>query len=144
MANTIAKQYTRLLTLWPKDALRPNLPFTRTIEHRGLPFGVQPLAPATPDTSPSKSSNPTPTIAAKSTAPPPSPSNPQLEQHQINALFSLLDNKFAKKYPLSPDVLKPKSAPQHYVKLMEEIEKAPKKSWWEAKVDEWKMKIRWS
>jgi len=26
---------------------------------------------------------------------------------------------------------------------MEEIERAPGKSWWSAKLDEWKMKIRW-
>ena len=74
----------------------------------------------------------------------PSPANPQLEQAQVNALFSLLEDRYSKKYPLSSDVLKPTSAPEHYTKLMEEIERAPKKSWWEAKVDEWKMKIRWT
>lgn len=40
--------------------------------------------------------------------------------------------------------MRPTSAPDHYERLMQEIERAPKKSWWEAKLDEWKMKIRWS
>ena len=40
-------------------------------------------------------------------------------------------------------MFKPRSAPEHYSNLMAEIERAPQKSWWEAKVDEWKMKIRW-
>jgi cytochrome b pre-mRNA-processing protein 6 len=132
----IAKQYTRLLTLWPKDALRPNLPFTRAIEHRGLPYGVKPLESNTE----ASNSQATPTPAPA----PASPQNPQLEQAQVNALFSLLENRYSKKYALSPGVLKPTSAPEHYDRLMAEIERAPKKSWWEAKVDQWKMKIRWS
>lgn len=40
-------------------------------------------------------------------------------------------------------MFKPVSNPGHYEKLMEEIERAPQKSWWESKVDQWKMKIRW-
>lgn len=41
-------------------------------------------------------------------------------------------------------MLRPKSNPEHYERLLEEIERAPGKTWWQAKVDEWKMKIRWS
>jgi cytochrome b pre-mRNA-processing protein 6 len=133
--SKIAKQYTRLLTLWPKDALRPNLPFTRAIEYRGSPYGVKPLETATEVSK--KEATP-----AKAPAPA-SPRDPKLEQTQVNALFSLLENRYSKKYPLSPGIFKPTSAPEHYDRLMAEIERAPKKSWWEAKVDEWKMKIRW-
>jgi cytochrome b pre-mRNA-processing protein 6 len=133
----IAKQYTRLLTLWPKDALRPNLPFTRAIEHHGRPFGVQPIAPAAEEATKSKA-------AAPSQPAPSSPANPKPEQAQVNALYSLLENRYSTKYALSPGVLRPTSAPEHYTRLMEEIERAPKKTWWEAKLDQWKMKIRWS
>ncbi|KAF2130055.1 hypothetical protein P153DRAFT_339541 [Dothidotthia symphoricarpi CBS 119687] len=141
MTSTITKQYTRLLALWPHDALRPNLPFTSTILHRGLPYGVQPLPSADDSTQTAPSSKPasTPSKPASST-----PTTPQLEQAQINALYSLLENRYSTKYKLSPGVLKPSSAPEHYDRLMEEIEKAPQKTWWEAKVDEWKRKIRWS
>lgn len=134
----IAKQYTRLLALWPKDALRPNLPFTRAIEHRGQPFGVQPITPPPEDAQ--KKQSP----AATAPAAPSTPPNPKLEQAQINALFSLLENRYSTKYALSPGVLKPTSAPEHYTKLMEEIERAPHKTWWQSKVDQWKSKIRWS
>jgi cytochrome b pre-mRNA-processing protein 6 len=134
--SKIAKQYTRLLTLWPKDALRPNLPFTRAIEYRGSPYGVKPIETA-PDAS-SKQATP-----AKAPSPA-SPRDPKFEQAQVNALYSLLEDRYSKKYTLSPGVFKPTSAPEHYDRLMAEIERAPKKSWWEAKVDEWKMKIRWS
>ena len=136
----ITKQYTRLLTLWPKDPLRPTLPFTRAIEHRGAPFGVQPSTPTTEEASKSK---PAPAIAA-TPAKSATPTNPQFEQAQVNALYSLLEDRYSKKYALSPGVLRPTSSPEYYTRLMDEIEKAPKKSWWEAKLDEWKMKIRWS
>ncbi|KAL6707352.1 hypothetical protein ACN47E_004131 [Coniothyrium glycines] len=139
MTAQITRQYTRLLALWPKDALRPNLPFTRAIEHRGQPFGLLPLTPA-----PEESQRPTPNLKVAATpAKPASASSPQLEQAQINALFSLLEDRYSRKYALSPAVLQPRSAPEHYTALMAEIERAPKKSWWESKVDEWKMKIRW-
>jgi cytochrome b pre-mRNA-processing protein 6 len=137
--SQIAKQYTRLLALWPADALRPNLPFTRTIEARGLPFGVKPLSPAPSDSKAQSQSKPPP-----QSTPAPISTNPKLEQSQVNALFSLLENRYSKKYTLSEGVLRPTSAPDHYERLMHEIERAPKKSWWEAKLDEWKMKIRWS
>lgn len=68
---------------------------------------------------------------------------PAQELAQITALFSLLENRYAKKYPLGEAVLKPRSAPAHYENLMAEIERAPGKTWWQAKVDEWKMMIRW-
>jgi cytochrome b pre-mRNA-processing protein 6 len=136
----IAKQYTRLLALWPKDALRPNLPFTRAIERRASPYGVKAVAP-TAEASKAPSA-PAPASAAAST--PASTRNPQLEQAQVNALFSLLENRYSKKYPLSPAVFKPASAPEYYDRLMAEIEAAPKKTWWQVKVDGWKNKIRWS
>ncbi|CAO2656227.1 Nn.00g050300.m01.CDS01 [Neocucurbitaria sp. VM-36] len=138
MATTIAKQYTRLLALWPKDALRPNLPFTRAIEHRAAPYGVPPITPVPQD------AKPTPSAPAPSTPAPSTPPHPQLEQAQVNALYSLLEDRYSKRYALSPGVLKPTSAPEHYTRLMEEIERAPQKTWWQAKLDEWKMKIRWS
>ncbi|KAF2241996.1 hypothetical protein BU26DRAFT_524632 [Trematosphaeria pertusa] len=128
--STIARHYTRLLSLWPKDLLRPNLPFTRTIEYRGAPFGVKPLS--APDAK-------TDTIKAAPLA----NADPKLELANINALYSLLENRYSKAYPMSPGVLKPASNPEHYDRLMEEIERAPNKSWLSAKLDEWKSKIRW-
>ncbi|KAF1843817.1 uncharacterized protein K460DRAFT_408139 [Cucurbitaria berberidis CBS 394.84] len=139
MATTTAKQYTRLLSLWPKDALRPNLPFTRAIEHRAAPYGVQPLTPV-----PHVDAKPTPSTPPHPKPKPSAQPNPQLEQAQLNALYSLLEDRYTKKYALSPRVLRPTSAPDHYTNLMDEIERAPQKTWWGAKMDEWRMKIRWS
>jgi cytochrome b pre-mRNA-processing protein 6 len=133
----IAKQYTRLLALWPKDALRPAQPFSRAIEHRASPYGVKAVEPSA-----EAAKVPSAPAPAKDLAP--AARNPQLEQAQVNALFSLLENRYSKKYPLSPAVFKPASSPEYYDRLMAEIEAAPKKTWWQSKVDGWKNKIRWS
>lgn len=141
----VAKQYTRLLRLWPADALRPNLRFTRAIEARALPYGVEPLN--TPEESARTPGNTTPVPSAAdvpaTTASTHANPSPAQESAHITALFSLLENRYATKYPLSEAVFRPTSAPEHYSQLMAEIERAPQKTWWQAKVDEWKMKIRW-
>ncbi|KAF2470345.1 uncharacterized protein BDR25DRAFT_303872 [Lindgomyces ingoldianus] len=135
MSSTrISKHYHRLLTLWPKDPLRPNLPFTKTLEHRVARFA--------PVSSPSPSSLPPHPRASESRTPAPSASA-KSELVDINAVYSLLENRYKNRYPVSPGLLKPVSNPEYYDRLMAEIEKAPTKSWLRAKLDEWKMKVRW-
>lgn len=114
------------------------MPFTRAIERRATPYGVEPVSPPLEDAE--KKSKPTSAAATPAALVKPTP---QAELPQINALFSLLDNRYSNKYPLSPAVFKPASNPEHYDRLMEEIERAPKKTWFQAKMDEWKAKIRW-
>ncbi|KAF1923561.1 uncharacterized protein M421DRAFT_104313 [Didymella exigua CBS 183.55] len=145
MAATVAKQYTRLLRVWPADALRPNLPFTRAIEARALPYGVAPLNdPRDSARTPGKTSAaPSPADVPATTAQTHANASPAQETAQLTALFSLLENRYANRYPLSQAVFRPRSAPEHYDTLMAEIERAPGKTWWQAKVDEWKMMIRW-
>ncbi|KAF2011758.1 hypothetical protein BU24DRAFT_426856 [Aaosphaeria arxii CBS 175.79] len=135
----IINHYTRILSLWPKDPLRPAQPFTNAIEHRAVPLGVTPLPKPSPSSkdAPSSSSTQTPPAAAPSTL------NADAELANINALYSLLGNRYSNLNKLSPGVLKPTSNPEYYDRLMREIERAPTKSWFQAKVDEWKMKIRW-
>jgi cytochrome b pre-mRNA-processing protein 6 len=68
---------------------------------------------------------------------------PEEEAAQVNALFSLLENRYQKKYPLSPALRRPESNPEHYDKLLEEIERAPGKSWLQVKWEQMKAKVRW-
>ncbi|KAF2200981.1 hypothetical protein GQ43DRAFT_463544 [Delitschia confertaspora ATCC 74209] len=151
----IAKHYTRLLSLWPKDPLRPNLPFTSALEHRIKQFEQNPVTASTSipsSTSPSaKSSSPaSKTSTSKSTkaattpkAPTPIQSPAQSELLNVNALYSLVENRYSKRYPTSPGLLRPTSNPEYYETLMAEIERAPNKSWLKAVWDEWRMKVRW-
>jgi cytochrome b pre-mRNA-processing protein 6 len=125
------------MSLWPKDLLRPNQPFIKTFEKRAAVYGVQPPEWATKVEAPKKGK------ADDAPAAPAAPLDSKKELADLNTLFTLLENRYSKRYPLSAGVLKPTSKPEYYEKLMEEIERAPTKTWWQAKMDEWKMKIRW-
>ncbi|KAF2278406.1 uncharacterized protein EI97DRAFT_431631 [Westerdykella ornata] len=131
-SSTIAKHYTRLLTLWPKDPLRRE-PFTKVIERRAAPYGVQPLRSPDSKSATNVKSEGNRTAAAL---------NPSRELPQVNALYSLLSNRYSTLYPTSPALLKPASNPEHYDRLIADIERAPNKSWLQAMWDNWKMKIR--
>lgn len=132
-AQLLKGHYNRLLTLWPSDPLRPTLPLTNALQRRGTLYGVTPLPQ--PDNLPSKklpeTTSPAPQLSADA------------ELANINALYSLLENRYSKTYKLSPGVLKPASNPEYYERLMEEIARAPTKTWWQAKMDNWKGMIRW-
>ncbi|KAF2085311.1 hypothetical protein K490DRAFT_67730 [Saccharata proteae CBS 121410] len=66
------------------------------------------------------------------------------ELRNINALYSLLDNRYTKAYPVSPNLLKPTSNPTYYEDLMVELSKAPERGWFERYVNKWKGFLRFS
>ncbi|KAF2175064.1 hypothetical protein K469DRAFT_684766 [Zopfia rhizophila CBS 207.26] len=147
-STTVARHYARLLSLWPKDPLRPTLPFTKTLERRAARFAPASEASSTQD---DKAKAPKANVKAapqengarSSSVTASSMSDPKAELVNINAVYSLLENRYSKRYPTSPGLLRPASNPEHYEKLMEEIKRAPTKSWLRAKLDQWKMMIRW-
>ncbi|KAK9770003.1 putative Mitochondrial zinc maintenance protein 1, mitochondrial [Seiridium cardinale] len=52
---------------------------------------------------------------------------------QANALYSLLDNRYKKKYPITGEqsLLKPRSKPTYFADLVREMEEAPNRSWFD-------------
>lgn len=50
---------------------------------------------------------------------------------QANALYSLLENRYKKKYAIVGGVLKPKSNPTYFDDLVQELEEAPNRSWFD-------------
>ncbi|ORY67099.1 uncharacterized protein BCR38DRAFT_151402 [Pseudomassariella vexata] len=50
---------------------------------------------------------------------------------QANALYSLLDNRYKKKYPITGTLLRPKSNPTYFNDLVTELEEAPNRSWFQ-------------
>lgn len=47
---------------------------------------------------------------------------------ETNALFTLLENRYSRKYPLSKSTTSPASDPEHYGRLLEELEEAPERT----------------
>ncbi|OTB00774.1 hypothetical protein M426DRAFT_324014 [Hypoxylon sp. CI-4A] len=53
----------------------------------------------------------------------------QEQLKQANALYSLIDNRYKKKYPITGSLLRPKSQPSYFTDLVRELEEAPNRSY---------------
>lgn len=140
--QVIYKHYMRALAQWPKDALRPECRFEDVIQKR-----IE-----------QKFNPPKPAEGAKPVAA--VPINEKAEMDQVNALLSLLGNRYTKRvsekllpntspmltlelqFPLSDSLMKPASNPTHYTDLVEELLAAPNRSWFERLVGRWRKSIR--
>ncbi|EKD15076.1 hypothetical protein MBM_06837 [Drepanopeziza brunnea f. sp. 'multigermtubi' MB_m1] len=86
--------------------------------------------------------------ASSETAASPLPANraldEKLELEQANALYSLLENRYSRKYPITGALMKPKSNPNHYTNLIKELEEAPRSGWMERTMKRWKGFLRFN
>lgn len=57
--------------------------------------------------------------------------NSSLSESSVNALYSLLNNRYSKRYPLPMKLRYPASDPEHYDAVAREFEEAPTRTWWE-------------
>ncbi|KAL1849861.1 hypothetical protein Daus18300_013118 [Diaporthe australafricana] len=109
-AYALRRTYTAALHHWPKDALRPECQLQDVLSKR--------LA----------ESNKFPGRDNSNTAADPA--------KQVNALVSLLANRYAAAYPTAPapesatgGMMAPRSNPTYYGDLMRDLEAAPTRSW---------------
>ncbi|PBP19713.1 hypothetical protein BUE80_DR009437, partial [Diplocarpon rosae] len=121
------KHYIRALSRWPKDELRPECQLSDAVRRRV----EQRFLPASSETAPKAGQR----IAG-------SPIDEKLELEQANALYSLLENRYSRKYPIAGSLMMPKSNPNHYTNLIKELSEAPKSSWLERTVKRWKGFLR--
>jgi len=61
---------------------------------------------------------------------------------QVDALYSFLENKYQKKYPLPESVRRPASQPSYYDALLKELDDAPKRGWMGRMINSWKGFLR--
>ncbi|PSK53885.1 hypothetical protein B9Z65_7691 [Elsinoe australis] len=109
----VAKHYARLASRWPQDVLRPETQFQKVLMART-------------ESAPS----PNPEIQGfleKVLGPGQTPRAVELKE--VNALYSLLENRYSKASPLSTDMMKPKSDPEYYSRLERELKATPSRSW---------------
>ncbi|KAL4776343.1 hypothetical protein BDW60DRAFT_82319 [Aspergillus nidulans var. acristatus] len=105
--STTTSRLAHLIKHWPTDPIRPASVSVQTYLQSRL--SSQPQAQ---DSSPST----TTAASAKASA---------IPQSSLNALDSLLENRYAKRYPLSEKLRHPASNPDHYDNLLQEFEEAP-------------------
>jgi len=128
MSKSIAyKHYVRALSRWPKDTLRPECQFQdamrKRLDRRFLPAsssGTQSAATAVANNAVEE----------------------RLESEQANILYSLLENRYSRKYPITGSLMKPASNPTHYEDLIRELEAAPQRSWLDRTLNRWKGFLR--
>jgi cytochrome b pre-mRNA-processing protein 6 len=68
--------------------------------------------------------------------------NEQKEMSQVNALYSLLENRYATAYPTPEKMRYPESRKTHYDDLLQELEAAPTRGRWESFVQRLKGRFR--
>ncbi|KAI4755042.1 hypothetical protein E4T45_14615 [Aureobasidium sp. EXF-8846] len=136
-----SKHYARILSQWPVNRLRPELTFQTLLKKRIEAAPVAQLNVAnTAGTQPPK---------------------PRSEAREINALYSLLENRYSTavrnrlfeyasassntlQYPLSNAMMHPASSPEHYTTLVRELEEVPDRSFFQRIATRWKNMVRLS
>ncbi|MCJ1381512.1 hypothetical protein MMC17_004623 [Xylographa soralifera] len=131
--SVVYKHYQRALAQWPKDILRPDVSFQNAMQRR-----------IDRRTTPSEGNREASVIAnaALTTVPHPARFDEKLELEQVNVLYSFLENRYTKKYPLSEHLMKPQSNPKYYDNLITELEEAPTRSWFQRQINKWKGSLR--
>jgi len=128
MSKSIAyKHYIRALSRWPKDNLRPDCQFQDVMRKRLDKRFIPASSPNSPNAT---------QVAANSGI------DEKMELEQANVLYSLLENRYSRKYPITGSLMKPASNPTHYEDLMKELEEAPERSWWGRMTNRWKGFLR--
>ncbi|KAI9731417.1 MAG: hypothetical protein M1818_007807 [Claussenomyces sp. TS43310] len=119
------KHYLRALSRWPKDVLRPETQFADAMRRRATRRFE--TAKEQQGSGQGRSA-----IAADEVA----------ELEQANALYALVEGRFARKYPTSDALLQPTSNPTYYTDLIRELDEAPTRNWWNRMTNRWKGFLR--
>jgi len=118
----VLKHWSRILRRWPVDRVRPeNVSFQKIMKQR-IDKHLQQSSPSA--ASSSVKSNQTVLSAVA-----PQRFTERGELEQANVLYSLLEDRYAKEYPLSESLRNPASNPTYYDDLVKEMEEAPTRSW---------------
>lgn len=112
--KSIQTRISHLLNHWPSDPVRPASVSVQNYLRSRLP--PQSL---------SQQSQPQPQSQSQS---PPAP-GAELSESSLNALSSLLENRYARRYPLPPKLRRPASNPDHYDNVIKEFAEAPSRDW---------------
>lgn len=105
--RNIQTRLAHILKHWPTDAVRP------------ASVSVQSYLQSRISPQPGTESAQTQTSANK----------PEVSESSVNALSALLEDRFARRYPLSPKIRYPASNPEHYDNVIREFEEAPNRDW---------------
>ncbi|KPI44450.1 uncharacterized protein AB675_8427 [Cyphellophora attinorum] len=113
-SSNALKHWARIIQRWPVDKVRPEPVSFQTIMRRRVERLTNPVLATEAGKTPSSE-------APVETQPPPT-LNEQKEMGQVNALYSLLENRYATAYPMPETMRYPASRKTHYDDLLKELE----------------------
>ena len=128
------KHWARIIKQWPVDRVRPEHVSFQKIMQTRIQNGSSPRAAA---------ANVKSNEALVSPVEPPQVNN-EKEMKQVNALYALLEDRFAKAYPIPASLRNPASNPTHYDDVVREMEEAPTRSWVGSLLNNLRGKLRFS
>ncbi|KAH1903508.1 hypothetical protein KXW02_006873 [Aspergillus fumigatus] len=106
--QSIQNRISHLLKHWPTDPVRPASVSVKTyLQSRLQPTQSQQAQPQQAQ-----------------------PSKVEISEASLNALSSLLEDRYARRYPLPPKLRRPASNPDHYDNVVKEFEEAPGRDFW--------------
>lgn len=109
--SSLQTRLAHVLKHWPSDAVRPaSVSVQNYLQSRIAKPGNESTQPQ---------STPVSTPAPRA----------EISESSVNALSALLENRFARRYPLTQKIRYPASDPDHYDNLIREFEEAPNRDW---------------
>ncbi|PYH89926.1 hypothetical protein BO71DRAFT_402644, partial [Aspergillus ellipticus CBS 707.79] len=108
--QAIQTRISHLLKHWPVDTVRPSSVSVHT-------YLQACLSQANPESQPKQQKQPQQSPPAN------------INQSSLDALSSLLEDRYARRYPLSPRMRRPASDPDYYDNLIREFDEAPSRDW---------------
>jgi hypothetical protein len=108
--RSLQTRLAHILKHWPSDAVRPASVSVQNYLQSRI------AKPSNESTQPQS----TPASAAPKA---------EISESSVNALAALLENRFARRYPITQKIRYPASDPDHYDNLIREFEEAPNRDW---------------
>ncbi|KAL5355198.1 hypothetical protein BJX96DRAFT_170442 [Aspergillus floccosus] len=124
--QAIQSRISHLLAHWPADPVRP----ASVSVNSYLQARLAEVDPTKQSRQLQEQQQQQQRTTAQTTQPSPSPEAQGLSESSLNALSSLLEDRYARRYPLSPRLRRPPSDPDYYDNLIREFEEAPSRDWW--------------
>jgi cytochrome b pre-mRNA-processing protein 6 len=108
--GSVQIRLAHILKHWPSDAVRPASVSVQNYLQSRI---------ALPKNEPTQSSTPETTPAPKA----------EISASSVNALSALLENRFARAYPITEKIRYPASDPEYFDNLIREFDEAPNRDW---------------
>ncbi|KAI9932786.1 hypothetical protein ASPWEDRAFT_22552 [Aspergillus wentii DTO 134E9] len=109
--QAVQNRITHILTHWPKDLVRPASVSVQSYLHARLAAEDPTKQPQQPQQQQQPAQN------------------VHISESSLKALSSLLEDRYARRYPLTPKLRRPASNPDHYDNVVREFEEAPNRDW---------------